>query len=225
MALLKYYDNNWINVGDDPHDNRFIPATGGTVEGPFPLVVDTGDLENDIVVEGETFTAGLTTTRQGSLDIEIGLSPHRTVDFGGQELVNTIPSMMDSSATTKGAADQERTSSAALALTLDPTTWVSSGQAYAQPMAKKNREGLVMLQGLIKPVVIVTAGSTNNKICVLPTKWRPSCTVTFSTFCSVSSASYCRVNIDKDGNISYSEGPTIPVGHSVSLDGISFYAI
>lgn len=92
--------------------------------------------------------------------------------------------------------------------------WVAFGSGYSTPQYTKSADKLVSLKGLIKSGT-TTSGTI---IATLPAGYRPGARLLIT---GVSVHSYCRIDIDIDGNIILQAG-----GSStwLALDNITFYA-
>lgn len=224
MPTLKYHENGeWRLVGWQSAETDLVPDTGGSIVGPFPLVVDNTGYYNDLSVKGPVLPNGMTTTYWGALDMDIVLGPGRIVDLHEGAAYEVASSRRPDGAVTKEAVDDlvSRWDRVPIALVRDD--WRPGGSLYPPLTAHRNREGVVLLQGHVVAVNPVEPSFANNIIGTLPAGWRPLYRCQFSAYSTVSGGGiYAQVDVRPDGTIQYAEGRIIPAGEALSLDGVSF---
>lgn len=224
MATLKYYENDqWALVGRLHEQDDLVPDSGGTIVGPFPLVVNNTTHYDDLTVKGSVLAQGVTTTYWGALDMDIVLSPGRTVDLHDGQAYDVKTSLRSDGAVTRYDVDGLVIQWAQVPIVLSRNDWRWAGTTYARPIAYRDREGTVFLQGQVFAVLPVEPSFDNNIIGTLPSGWRPPYRCQFSTFSTTGdSGVYAQVDVRPDGSIQYAEGPIIASGERLSLDGISY---
>ena len=227
MATLKYYeDDRWTMVGRRSEEDELVPASGGTIVGPFPLVVNNSTSYDDLTVVGSVLAQGVTTTYWGALDMNIVLSPGRTVDLHDGQAYDVASSRRPDGAVTRYDVDGQIVGWDRTVVTLSRNDWRPAGAPYTAPIAYRNHEGMVFLQGQVLAVVPVEPSFDNNIIGTLPLGWRPQYRCQFSTFSTIPASPpggvYAQIDVRPDGTVQYAEGPVIPSGERLSLDGVSY---
>lgn len=224
MATVKYWDDGkWVYAYPPVEAVNAVPVAGTTMTGPLPLHIDAGNQPYDIVA-GSVTAGRITTTLTGTMNVGVGLTSGRNVDFGGAEVKSVKSSTNVSGAVTKVAVDSVTRVWDSLPVSLGSPWTKTADPSHQSVYARRNGDGMVMLGGLVGTNQVVNIPATSYPILQLPAGWRPAKRHLFSTFCTADYTKVIRVDVRVDGNVVVVDGiGSIPAGDVLSLDGISFY--